>query len=81
LSEEAVEFAASGVEGALLVFPAVVDQRAAVLVDYMPDELFRGNLPQRGVFQIANLPHKCAERSRIGTETEDIRVWREFSPF
>ena len=45
LSEEAVELAAGGVEGALLVFPAVVDQRAAVLVDYITDELFGGNLP------------------------------------
>jgi hypothetical protein len=35
LTEETVEFAASGVERALLVFGAVVDQRAAgLLVDY-----------------------------------------------
>jgi hypothetical protein len=46
LSEEAVELAAGGVEGALLVFPAVVDQRAAVLVDHVADKLLRGNLPQ-----------------------------------
>jgi len=41
LSEETVKPAAGGVEGALLVFPAVVDQRAAVLMDYFADKLFR----------------------------------------
>jgi hypothetical protein len=55
LREEAVELAAGGVEGALLVFPAVVNQRAAVLVDYIADELFRSNLPQMRVFvHVAN---------------------------
>jgi hypothetical protein len=44
LSEEAVELAAGGVEGALLVFPAVVDQRAAVLMDHVADKLFRRSL-------------------------------------
>jgi hypothetical protein len=37
LSEEAVEPPAGGVEGALVVFPAVVYQRAAVLVDRIAD--------------------------------------------
>src|SRR5450759_4951263 len=50
LSEEAVELAAGGVEGALLVFPAVVDQRSAVLVDHIADKLFRSDLSQRRVF-------------------------------
>ena len=55
LSEEAVELPASGIEGALLVFPAVMDQRSTVLVDDIADELFGGNLPQRGVFvEVAN---------------------------
>ena len=40
---------AGGVERALFVFPAVVDQRAAVLVDHIADELFRGYLSQRRV--------------------------------
>ena len=44
LSEETVKLAAGGVEGALLVFPAVVDQRAAILMDHVADELFRGVL-------------------------------------
>ena len=44
LSEEAVELPAGGVQGALLFFPAVVDQRSAVLVDHLADELFRGDL-------------------------------------
>lgn len=41
LSEEAVELATGGVEGALHVFPAVVDQRAAVLMDHVADKFFR----------------------------------------
>jgi hypothetical protein len=44
LSEEAVELPARGVEGTLLVFPAVVNERAAVLVDHVAKELFRGDL-------------------------------------
>ena len=35
LSEEAVEFAAGGVEGALLIFRAVVNERSAVLMDHV----------------------------------------------
>jgi hypothetical protein len=50
LSEETVKLAAGGVEGALLVFPAVVDQRAAVLMDYVADKLFRGALSQPRLF-------------------------------
>ena len=50
LSEEAVELAAGGVEGALLVFPAVVDQRPAVLMDHVADKLFRGALSQTRLF-------------------------------
>src|ERR1035438_6330085 len=49
LSEETVELPARGVEGALLVFPAVMDQWPAVLVDYSADELFGGHLSQRRV--------------------------------
>ena len=45
-----MELAASGVKGELLVFPAVMDQRAAVFVDHIADELFRGKLPERRVF-------------------------------
>ena len=44
MSEKAVALPAGGVEGALLVFPAVVDERAAVLVDHIADKLFRGDL-------------------------------------
>ena len=54
LNEEAVELATGGVERALLVFPAVVDQRATVLVDHIADELFRRKLSQRRV--IVHLP-------------------------
>ena len=55
MSEEAVELAAGGVEGALLVFPAVVDERAAVLVDHIAYKLFGGEFPQRRVFvHVAN---------------------------
>ncbi len=50
LSEEAVKLAACGVEGALLVFPAVVDERSAVLVDHITDELFGGRFSQRRGF-------------------------------
>jgi hypothetical protein len=46
LSKEAVELAAGGVEGALLVFPAVVDERPAVLIDHVANKLFRGTLSQ-----------------------------------
>ena len=55
LSKEAVELPAGGVEGLLLVFPAVVDKRAAILVDYVADELFSGYLSQRRIFvHVAN---------------------------
>ena len=40
LSQETVKLAACGVKGALLVFPAVVDQRPAVLMDHVADKLF-----------------------------------------
>ena len=50
LSEETVELATSRIEGALFGFPAVVDQRSAVLVDDIADKLFRGYLSQRRVF-------------------------------
>ena len=50
-----MELAAGGVEGALLVFPAVVDQRAAVLVDHIADKLLRGELSQTRLFvHVAN---------------------------
>ena len=42
-----MELLAGGVEGALLVFPSVVDQRATVLVGPIADELFRKKLSQR----------------------------------
>ena len=38
LSEEAVEFAASGVEGTLFLFRAVVNERAAVLMDHVAEK-------------------------------------------
>ena len=38
LSEEAVELPTGGVEGTLLVFPTIVDQRPAVLVDHVTDQ-------------------------------------------
>jgi len=50
LSEEVVELAAGGVEGALLVFPAVVDQRSAILRDHVANKLFRGFLSQTRLF-------------------------------
>ena len=45
LSEEAVEFATSGVERALLLFRAVVDQRAAVLVDHVAEKSVSRHFP------------------------------------
>src|SRR5882762_8087009 len=50
LSEETVKLVAGGVEGALLVFPAVVDQRAAVLMNQVEDKLFHGALSQTRLF-------------------------------
>ena len=50
IGEEAVELPAGGIEGALLVFPAVVDQRAPVLMDDTADKLFRCDLSQRRIF-------------------------------
>jgi hypothetical protein len=38
LSEEAVEFTAGGVEGALRLLRAVVNQRAPVFVDGVPEQ-------------------------------------------
>jgi len=50
LREESVELAAGRVEGALLVFPSVVNERTAVLMDYVADKSFRGKPSQRGFF-------------------------------
>jgi hypothetical protein len=58
-----VELPARGVEATLLVFPAVVEQRSTVLVDYIADECFGGCLSQRrGFVHVADdlsaeLPH------------------------
>ena len=53
--EEAVELATGGVEGALLVFPAVVNERTTVLVDHIANELFGGHSSQRRLFvHVAN---------------------------
>jgi hypothetical protein len=50
-----VEFAAGGVKGSLLVFPSVVNQGAAVLVDCIANELFGGHLSQgRVLVQVAD---------------------------
>ena len=55
MSEEAVELPARGVERTLFVFPAVVDQRSAILVDYIADEFFGGYLSQRrGLVHVAD---------------------------
>jgi hypothetical protein len=48
LSEEAVDLAADGVEGALLIFAAVVDQQSAVLMDHIADKLFSAETFLRG---------------------------------
>src|SRR5450756_248201 len=69
LSEEAVELAAGGVEGALLVFPAVVDQRSAVLVDHIADKLFRSDLSQRRVFV-----HVADDLSAENPEVVDVSL-------
>ena len=45
LGEETVELAAGGIKRTLFVFPAVVDQRTAVLMDHAADKLFHGSLP------------------------------------
>ena len=44
LSEEAVEFAASGVEGSLFLFRAVVNERAAVLMDHVAEKSVSNHL-------------------------------------
>jgi len=44
LSEQAAELAAGGVEGALLVFPPIMDQRAAVFMDHIAGKLLCGDL-------------------------------------
>ena len=50
-----MELPARGVEGTLFVFPAVVDQRSAILVDYIADEFFGGYLSQRrGLVHVAD---------------------------
>ena len=50
-----MKFAAGRVERALLVFRAVVDQRAAVLVDHIAEKLWDSHLSQgRVVVQVTN---------------------------
>jgi 3-oxoacyl-[acyl-carrier protein] reductase len=49
LSEEAVEFAAGGIEGTLLVFRTVMNERAAVLVDRIAEQPVRRPLSERRV--------------------------------
>ena len=41
LTEESVELPTREIEGTLLVLPAVMDQRSAVIVDHVADKLFR----------------------------------------
>jgi hypothetical protein len=47
LSEETVKLAAGGIERTLLVFPAVVDQRTAVLMDHGSNKLCPRDSPGR----------------------------------
>jgi hypothetical protein len=55
LTEEAVEFAAGGLERALLVLRAVVDHRAAVLVDGVAKKSVRRHLSEsRVVVEVAD---------------------------
>jgi hypothetical protein len=55
LTEEAVEFAASGVERALLLFRAVVDQRATVLVDGVAKKSVSSHLSEiRVIVEVAD---------------------------
>ena len=50
-----MEFAAGGVEGTLFFLRAVVNERAAVLVDRVAEKPLRSNLSQRRVFvQVAD---------------------------
>ena len=50
-----MEFAAGGIEGALLLFRAVVDQWAAVGMKHIAKKSLHGDLSQRrGVVQIAD---------------------------
>jgi len=49
LSEESVEFAAGGVEGALVLFRAVVNEWATVVGNRVAEKLLSGLLSQRGV--------------------------------
>jgi hypothetical protein len=49
LSEEAVEFAAGGIEGALLLLRAGVNERATVLVDQVTEKAVSRLLSQRRV--------------------------------
>jgi len=55
LTEEAVEFAAGRIEGALLHFRAVVDQWAAVGPNHITKKSLGSDLsPSRGVVQVAD---------------------------
>jgi hypothetical protein len=55
LTEEAVEFAAGRIEGALLLFRAVVDQWAAIGMKHIAKKSLHSDLSQRrGVVQIAD---------------------------
>ena len=55
LAEEAVEFAAGRIQGALRLFRAVVDQRAAVGMNRIAKKSLRSDFSQRrGVVQVAN---------------------------
>src|SRR5215472_9837154 len=55
LIEKAVEFAAGRIEGALLLFRAVVDQWAAVGPNHIPQKFLGSDLsPSRGVVQLAD---------------------------
>ena len=55
LREEAVELATSGVEGALLILRALVDQRATSELDHVANKLVSAQLPQRRVFDALRL--------------------------
>ena len=55
LIEEAVKLPAAGVEGSLLVFPAIWNEWASDLMNRLADEMFHRDISLRSVFvQIAD---------------------------
>ena len=64
-TEEAVEFAAGGVEGAPLLVRAVVNQRASVLVDHVAEKAVHATFLGEGSWRRSRMIYLPAQHPKV----------------